>query len=68
MLPLLLSLSLLLICHFHPAQPNLSTQELLRGINAGFSGASSIASAVTGTGKGTSDAGTKNMFKRMIGF
>ena len=44
-------------------------ENILRGINAGFSGASSVASAVRGTGPNPpSDAGTKNIFKRMIGF
>ena len=41
-------------------------ENFLRGINAGFSGVSSVVTAVKG-GTG-SDAGTKNMFKRMIGF
>lgn len=40
-------------------------ENILRGVNAAGSVASSIASAAKGTG---SDAGTKNMFKRMIGF
>lgn len=40
-------------------------ENILRGVNAAGSVAGSIASAVKGT---TSDAGTKNMFKRMIGF
>ena len=40
-------------------------ENILRGVNAAGSAAGSIASAVKGTG---SDAGTKNMFKRMIGF
>lgn len=41
-------------------------ENFLRGINA----AGSVVSSVKGTssGTGTSDAGTKNMFKRMIGF
>lgn len=40
-------------------------ENILRGVNAAGSVAGSIASAVKNTG---SDAGTKNMFKRMIGF
>lgn len=40
-------------------------ENILRGINAAGSVAGSVASAVKGT---SSDAGTKNMFKRMIGF
>lgn len=40
-------------------------ENILRGVNTAGSVASSIASAAKGTG---SDAGTKNMFKRMIGF
>ena len=40
-------------------------ENILRGVNAAGSVASSITSAAKGTG---SDAGTKNMFKRMIGF
>ena len=44
-------------------------ENFLRGFNAAASGASSVASAVKGTGSNPpSDAGTKNMFKRMIGF
>lgn len=41
-------------------------ENILRGINAVGSAAGSVVSAVKGDG--TSDAGTKNMFKRMIGF
>ena len=40
-------------------------ENILRGINA----VGSVVSSIKGTGSdGTSDAGTKNMFKRMIGF
>lgn len=41
-------------------------ENILRGVNAAGSVAGSIASAVKNTT--SSDAGTKNMFKRMIGF
>lgn len=41
-------------------------ENILRGVNAAGSVVGSVASAVKGGG--TSDAGTKNMFKRMIGF
>lgn len=40
-------------------------ENILRGVNAAGSAVTSITSATKGTG---SDAGTKNMFKRMIGF
>ena len=44
-------------------------ENFLRGFNAAASGVGAVTSTVKGTGSnGTSDAGTKNMFKRMIGF